>query len=52
MKTVNLKMKTTYILAGIIACIFSINVLQAQERNQANNPMRKLQLAQFAIANL
>lgn len=52
MKTVNLNMKTTYILAGIIACIFSINGLQAQERNQANNPMRKLQMAQFAIANL
>lgn len=43
-----------YIFAGLLACIFSVNNLAAQEKGQAmgNSPIRKLQLAQFAIANL
>ena len=42
--------KTTFI-AGLLACIFSIGALQAQEKNNQLQ-MRKLNLAQFAIANL
>ena len=42
--------KTTFI-AGFLACIFSIGELQAQEKNNQLQ-MRKLNLAQFAIANL
>ena len=42
--------KTTFI-AGLLACIFSIGELQAQEKNNQLQ-MRKLNLAQFAIANL
>jgi carboxyl-terminal processing protease len=42
--------KTTFI-AGFLACIFSIGALQAQEKNNQLQ-MRKLNLAQFAIANL
>ena len=47
-------MKKTTILAGLLACIFSIGYLHAQEKKytKENNPVRKLQLAQFAIANL
>ncbi len=47
-------MKRKHLIAGILACIFSVSVLQAQERKQvkADNPIRKLQLAQFAISNL
>lgn len=47
-------MKKTTILAGLLACIFSIGLLHAQEKKytKENNPVRKLQLAQFAIANL
>ena len=47
-------MKKTTILAGLLACFFSIGYLQAQEKKytKENNPVRKLQLAQFAIANL
>ena len=42
--------KPTFI-AGFLACIFSIGELQAQEKNNQLQ-MRKLNLAQFAIANL
>ena len=42
--------KTTFI-AGLLACIFSIGELQAQEKNNQLQ-MRKMNLAQFAIANL
>ena len=47
-------MKKLSIIAGLFACFFSISCLYAQEKQQArsDNPMRKLQLAQFAIANL
>ena len=47
-------MKKTTILAGLLACIFSIGYLHAQEKKytKENNPVRKLQLAQFAISNL
>ena len=45
--------KTTFI-AGLLACIFSISAIQAQEKKNhySDSPMRKMQLAQFAIANL
>lgn len=41
-------------MAGLFACLFSVGCLSAQEKkhSQADNPIRKLQLAQFAIANL
>ena len=46
-------MKKTTFIAGLFACIFSIGCLHAQEKyTKENNPVRKLQLAQFAIANL
>ena len=47
-------MKGTTIIAGLLACIFSIGYLHAQEKKHTkeSNPVRKLQLAQFAIANL
>ena len=47
-------MKGTTIIAGLLACFFSIGYLHAQEKKytKENNPVRKLQLAQFAIANL
>ena len=47
-------MKGTTIIAGLLACIFSIGYLHAQEKKytKENNPVRKLQLAQFAISNL
>ena len=47
-------MKGTTIIAGFLACLFSFATLQAQEKKytKENNPVRKLQLAQFAIANL
>ena len=38
--------------AGLIACFFSIVAAQAQESKFLNSPARKLQLAEFAIANL
>ena len=49
-----MNMKKTTILAGLLACIFSIGYLHAQEKKytKENNPVRKLQLAQFAISNL
>lgn len=47
-------MKGTTIIAGLLACIFSIGCLHAQDNKytKENNPVRKLQLAQFAITNL
>lgn len=42
-----------YFLAGLLACFFSVSDLFAQAENTlAASPMRKLQLAEFAIANL
>ena len=43
-----------YWITSLIVCIFSIGILHAQEKKERRNdlPMRKLQLAQFAIANL
>ena len=43
--------KTTF-LAGLLACFFTIVTLQAQEQNNKQTLLRKLNLAQFAIANL
>ena len=43
--------KTTFI-AVFLACIFSIGELQAQEKKNNQVAVRKLNLAQFAIANL
>ena len=43
--------KITFI-AGLLACIFSIGALQAQEKKNNQTAMRKLNLAQFAITNL
>ncbi len=46
-------MKNVYpYLAGFIACIFSILPAQAQEENAVNTPLRKLNLAEFAINRL
>ena len=47
-------MKKTTFIAGLFACIFSIGFLHAQEKKHTkeSNPVRKLQLAQFAITNL
>ena len=47
-------MKKTTFIAGLFACIFSIGCLHAQDNKYTkdNNPVRKLQLAQFAITNL
>ena len=45
-------MKYTMYFAGLIACFFSIVAVQAQENKFLNSPARKLQLAEFAIANL
>ena len=45
-------MKYTMYFAGLIACFFSIVAAQAQESKFLNSPARKLQLAEFAIANL
>ena len=47
-------MKKTTFIAGLFACIFSIGCLHAQDNKytKENNPVRKLQLAQFAITNL
>jgi carboxyl-terminal processing protease len=43
----------TITLAGLLACFFSICNVNAQSENSfAFSPMRKLQLAEYAIANL
>lgn len=49
-----MKMKRKIIQAGLLACFFSIAALQAQEKKEdySKSPLRKLSLAQFAIANL
>ena len=39
-------------IAGLLACFFSIGAIQAQENKKSDSPIRKLTLAQFAIANL
>ena len=50
------RMKNQFIaiMAGLLTCLFSIGAVQAQEKksNYVDSPMRKMQLAQFAIANL
>ena len=45
-------MKRICIIAGLLACFFSISTIQAQEKKNNDSPIRKLTLAQFAIANL
>ena len=45
-------MKRICIIAGLLACFFSISTIQAQENRKNDSPIRKLTLAQFAIANL
>ena len=45
-------MKRLSIIAGLLACFFSISTIQAQENKKNDSPVRKLTLAQFAIANL
>ena len=45
-------MKRICIIAGLLACFFSISTIQAQENKKNDLPIRKLTLAQFAIANL
>ena len=45
-------MKRICIIAGLLACFFSITAIQAQENKKNDSPIRKLTLAQFAIANL
>ena len=45
-------MKRICIIAGLLACFFSISTIQAQENKKSDSPIRKLTLAQFAIANL
>ena len=39
-------------IAGLLACFFSISTIQGQENKKNDSPIRKLTLAQFAIANL
>ena len=43
-------MKKFIVWVGLLACLFSIGTLSAQEKK--NSPARKLQIAQYAIANL
>ena len=46
-------MKRICIIAGLLACFFSISTIQAQENKKNDHSLiRKLTLAQFAIANL
>ena len=45
-------MKKIILIAGLLACFFSIGALQAQEKKTNQLQMRKLNLAQFAITNL
>lgn len=43
----------TKLIAGLLACFFSVSGVQAQEKKSyADSPARKLQLAEFAITNL
>ena len=45
-------MRRICIIVGLLACFFSITAIQAQENKKNDSPIRKLTLAQFAIANL
>ena len=46
-------MKRTKFIAGLLACFFSIGLVQAQKnKNYGKSAARKLQIAEFAIANL
>ena len=47
-------MKKIALLAGFFICLLSVGTLSAQEKknNFGNSPVRKLQIAQYAIANL
>ena len=46
-------MKRTTFIAGLLACIFSIASVQAQNnKNYGKSAARKLQIAEFAVANL
>ena len=46
-------MKRAKFIAGLLACIFSIAFVQAQNnKNYGKSAARKLQIAEFAIANL
>ena len=45
-------MKGINVLAGLLACFFSIGGIHAQEKKNDHSLIRKLTLAQFAIANL
>lgn len=47
-----MKQKILYYGAVLTACLFYILPLEAQENRLLNSPSRKLQLAEFAIANL
>ena len=47
-------MKKFIVWVGLLACLFSVGTLNAQEKknNYSNSPARKLQIAEYAIANL
>ena len=47
-------MKKLIVWVGLLACLFSVGILNAQEKknNYSNSPARKLQIAEYAIANL
>ena len=47
-------MKKIALLAGFFICLLSVGTLSAQEKrnNNGNSPAHKLQIAQYAIANL
>ena len=39
-------------IAGFLACIFSLGILSAQNKKDNGGPIRKLQMAEFAITHL
>ena len=45
-------MKRNYMIAGFLACIFSLGILSAQNKKDNGGPIRKLQMAEFAITHL
>ena len=45
-------MKKINIISLLLVCLFSLAPLQAQEKKNNQTPLRKLSLAQYAIANL
>lgn len=45
-------MNKTSIITALLACLLSIGTLQAQEQKNNHSQLRKLTLAQYAIANL